>query len=250
MKTKSRCLGFSTGSIYKLPISLEEKLVLCGQISTAGVEICFNSTDQVLNYKHSSEIQNLAKSFDYLSIHAPSADIRYSKNEVSKTILSRLEEIIQATRAKSVVFHPDIIDDVGLLLKSVLPVAIENMDKQKNAFKRPSEIAKLFANTNFGFVLDIQHSFENDPSISLIKEFLDMAGNRLTHCHISGSSLTELHLPIHMADNQKTITSFIETLPDVPLLNEGTFPLKEKHEVLEDMKTELSFLQFHNFLKL
>ena len=116
---------------------------------------------------------------------------------------------------------------------------LENLDKGKRFGTLPEHFERLKSEYKFGFVLDIQHCFENDHSMKLCKQLASVMGNRLKHMHVSGFSEKENHAPVHIADNKDKIVEILELGLKVPKILEGAL----LGNALQTASKELKFVK-------
>jgi len=84
------------------------------------------------------------------------------------------------------------------------------MDRDKKSGRSLAELKKIYDEfSNFGFVLDVQHAYENDPTGKLAIEAAEMMGSRLRHLHVSGQKQRpeglSRHSFLYEADNREEI---------------------------------------------
>jgi hypothetical protein len=132
----------------------------------------------------------------------------------------------------------------GDMKRAGVPLAIENMDKDKLSRYGIIELDELVRFYDLAFVLDAQHAFEQDADMGYAKELLDMQIGRLMHIHISGEVADDIpdrnHQLVHKSDNQEAILRFTHGLlreRNVPIIIEG------KYADADELKTEIDFLR-------
>lgn len=146
--------------------------------------------------------------------------MRYQDSRETKNIIEKLRSLSKEIPIEGIVLHPDTIDDFEILEQSGLPFLIENMDRRKSYGTHPEHFRILKEKYTFGFVLDIQHAYEHDPSMQLAKELIEIMGDRLQHMHISGHTTSEIHVPTHYAENKEAITEILKIGITVPKILE------------------------------
>jgi len=241
-------IGFSSGSLRKCGMSfLETARFVKGQGANS-FEISFRDPNSLLEFELSEEIVKILGSFDYLSIHAPFdlvGNSIYQDDEFTRRIMLKLEELFNNLPVKGIVFHPTNIGDFDFLDNSELPILIENMDIRKDSFKTTEEIKKLKEKYGFEFVLDLEHSFENDPSGKLTKDLIEIMGDRLKEVHLSGARKINLsnldqsnHCLLRDSGYLSDLLSHLSDLRDIPIILEGGFEKGQE----ESLKDELSYV--------
>jgi len=126
-----------------------------------------------------------------------------------------------------------------------IPVAIENMDRNKPRGYHPRELWDLMVKYGLGFVLDSQHAFEHGTDMRHAWDLFEMGRTRLRYLHVSGQSPESIHSLVYKAENAKTIVEFLGKVLSkirVPIILEGqyTTALEVKTEI-EFLKKELGF---------
>ncbi len=214
-------IGFTTGSLYLSEMLLEQRVKLYHKLGANALEISFTTPNHLLEYTLSKEkIKDICK-FESISIHAPWKEIRYHSDANTDKTLKRLEFLCDKLPISGIVLHPDTIDNFTRLNKTKLPLLIENMDKRRKLWTHPEQFKDLKRKYNFGFVLDIQHAYEHDPTMQLAEEFIRVMGDRLKHIHVSGHTKTKIHAPVHLAENKEAINKILKLGIKVPKILEG-----------------------------
>ena len=225
-------IGFSTGSLYKTNISFNERIKLYSQYCNA-IELSFPNNDEFSRFDVSQLPQEIKK-FGYISIHAP-WQMEYKNNLQTKKLIDKLRKISENIPVHGIVIHPDKIKNFRILENSQLPFLMENMDKRKENFKTPEEFERLKRDYNFGFVLDIKHSYEYSPSTVKTLEFLEVMGDRLNEMHISGSSEEDTHILANNANNREYVSSALKLTPNIPKILEGILSKNPENEIKREV---------------
>jgi hypothetical protein len=180
-------LGPSTGCLYKLGISLTDKVKFIKSLGANAIELGFGHKDRLAPDQLSGLTSELLRNFDYVSVHAPS-DHEYENNTETREILDKLSNINKNIRELNlVVIHPDKIKDYSVFRNYDLLFAIENSDTRKPFGQKPEELIPILkANPNFQITLDLNHVYGNDRSMSLAKDFYKKLGNKIAEIHLSG----------------------------------------------------------------
>jgi len=81
--------------------------------------------------------------------------------------------------------------------KSSVKVSIENMEPQVNALlSTPDEISRVLKEREWlSFTLDACHA--SYQGVSVLREFIDIADDRIANVHLSGATEKVLHLPVN-----------------------------------------------------
>lgn len=214
-------IGFTTGCLYKSKVSFESIISIYRELGVNAIELSFASPSELERISLGKSSLELIKEFDEVSIHAPWREIEYKRDENSKRVIEKLKQVKEQTNASGIVVHPDTVFDFDYLQASHLPFLIENMDGRKKYGTHPEHFRKFKENYDFGFVLDVQHAYKQDPRMGLAKELISAMDDRLKHMHVSGHSGTDSHAPVHTAENREEITKILEMKLDVPKICEG-----------------------------
>jgi hypothetical protein len=215
-------IGFSTGCFYRADMDLYEKIRFCSQLGTDAIEISMATLDELKKVELSKPVVDEVNKFDYVSVHAPWKEIRYrKKNPEAEEILEKLKEMCSVLPVQGVVMHVHRIDDFSLLSQAQLPFLLENNDKRKSFGILPSHFRQLGEICDFGYVLDVEHAYEIDPTMDMAKIFVSEMNGRLKEMHVSGSTESEIHYPTYRAENSHEIAEILKLKIDVPIILEG-----------------------------
>jgi hypothetical protein len=245
-----RIAGLSTGCLYKQQLSLTRVLELYSNAGANAVEICLAERKDVENFAHKGleDCLGMLSRFKYVSLHAPFKGSAYV-HSFDET-MDYLSDICSKTKIGGIVLHPTEMAefkpaearDFSRLERYNLPFLIENMDKNKEFGKDAKYFERLMRQCSFGFVLDIFHAYENDPSMRRAQEMLAVMEGRIAEIHMSGVQDRLRHRPAYSSDNSRQISEFLEKCPFVPIISEGLVaeknffsPLMREMRFLEDM---------------
>ncbi len=238
--------GFSLGWIFDtVPNTLCNISRFLRQSSTDAAELCLNS----VRLRHlllfwNQELETSLASFDYFSIHLPEVNW-IEKDQLTREVIRCVSFLFSSSSFsfpsscapfKVLVVHPDTIEDWYFLARCNRDklggrIAIEfPMDKDKKSGKTLDELKKIYYDfPTFGFVLDVQHAYENDPTGNLAIEAAKLMGCRLRHLHVSGQKQRpeglSRHSFLYEADNREEIQRVLAhpLLASVPRISEGEF---------------------------
>jgi hypothetical protein len=238
--SSKKIIGFSTGDLYRSPISMAEMAELYYSCGANAIELSFGTPEEINNFAITNRFIKAVEKFAFISIHSPWKEGGYDNSKETQKILDKLKSLCAVLPIKGIVMHPDTIKDMEILKKSGLPFLLENMDSHKKFGKSLADFAELKKRCDFGFVLDLQHAYEHDQAMKLAKDLAEIMGNRLSHLHVSGESDSENHVPVHLARNREAIAGVIKFMPPVPIILEGAF-LEDDLE--NTIKNELSFIK-------
>lgn len=153
--------------------------------------------------------------FHYLSVHAPSKDLRMAESKLVDT-LARLPAQVDA-----IVVHPDVIDDPTEYRRLGSRLVLENMDSRKAGGRTADELAPYFAALpSAGLCLDVAHAYDVDPSLQGAHELLDRYACRLRHLHVSSLDADGHHVSLR-DDDEQAFRPILRRCRDVPWILEA-----------------------------
>ncbi len=237
--TEIKPIGFTTGSLYRSKMSLAEIAEFYYSCGANAIELSWATPAEFLSAEISERLIEAAKKFEYISIHAPWKEVSYDSGSETEKIVAKLKIFCSSLPIKGIVLHPHIIADFDILKRSNLPFLLENTDKRKKFGIAAGDFEKLKSKCDFGFVLDLQHAYEHDPTMKLAAELIKVMGDRLNHFHVSGESEGEIHVPVHLARNKDAIAAILKKLPAAPIILEGIL-LNDFKKTIEE---ELNFVK-------
>lgn len=223
-------IGFNSGALRKCGMSLLDTVKFAKRIGSNAFELSFFTSDSLLKFELTEELIELLSSFDYLSAHAPfnvAENLNYQDDELTRKVVAKLKELIDKLPIEGIVFHPTDVKDFDFLDGLDLPILIENMDARKGSFKDVDDFKKLKEKYDFGFVLDVEHSFENDSSMESTRNLIEVMGDRLKEVHLSGAinkgpGLKEKnHCLLCDSEYREDLLKFLKELKDLPIILEG-----------------------------
>jgi sugar phosphate isomerase/epimerase len=222
----SRIVGFSTGCLKDLRWPLKKKIEFIQAAGADAVEISFATPGEFFKRNLSIDVLERLKGFAHVSIHAPWKGIVYEKGNLEALkIISDLIDVFAQLPGAHAVMHPNIIlPDLAHLDSYRLPLWLENMDGKKVVGIKAEEFAVYREKFHFGFVLDLQHVYEHDPSMNSVDDFLKEMGDlRLKEVHISGQDGVYHHLPLALSLNSRGDKGCRKKNPVLtfPLISEG-----------------------------
>lgn len=228
MKNKNDLLiGFLHGVCHKFinPFSLENINNLKNSKINA-IEIHLHS------YKDLDQLEVITESikgFKYKSIHLP-CDLRYQNDDLNHDFLKKVQDYYLSINADLVVVHPDIVSDFSIFDKYNLMIkAVENMDNKKASFKYLEDFKIFFEkHKNWNLVLDLNHSYSNDPSMDSAKAFIVIFQDKIKQFHISGFEY--LHEPLFKTQQLEIINC--AQIIDKPIIIESEFEVSDGAEAV------------------
>lgn len=155
--------------------------------------------------------------FRHVSVHAPVKGLCCSDAEAAEQ-LARMPFGV-----RSIVVHPDLIEDPAPYRALGHRLVIENMDARKDGGRTAAELAPLFdALPEAGFCLDIAHAHTVDPSMGVAAELLDRLRCRLREVHLS-SIRAGAHVSLAPED-EALFAPHLARCRDVPWILEAAPP--------------------------
>jgi len=202
------------------------------------------------------------ETFDYRSLHLPdyigdeNSELlqkasRFIHREIRgiRNIMKRqgklVEQIMSVQNPRTALIHPIGLppEYIAILLEGGVPLAIENMDRNKKEGIKIGELEALVREFELGFVLDAQHAYEQDPSMHYAMDLLQAIKDKIVHYHVSGQRGEDIHAPVCKAENKGAIIDFMSKAFSVkkrPIILEGSYKfLREISEDVNFLKEEL-----------
>ncbi len=209
-------MGLSTGVFDEVRGSWPELIAEACAFSTYAIELSALSEDELPGL-----VEYLAASprlpFRYVSVHAPVKD-RELDEAASARALSELPLWV-----RSIVTHPDALDELAPYRGLGTRVVLENMDDRKRTGHTADELELVFNELpEAGLCLDVAHASSIDPTMDVAEELLDRFRSRLRQVHVS--SLREgRHVPL-TRDDEERFARILERCRDVPWILEARPP--------------------------
>lgn len=229
-------LGYSLGE-SKPQYSLKERIDILLLVEQYAAEMSYVVADRLKEELDEQDIANL-KQFEYISIHAPvliAEDpkewIRYPGKE-GDAVIDKLLGIAQSLGARTILFHPDLVDDFRWLNERVGKLlAFENMDIKKSFGKTIEEMESVFTQApNARWVCDVNHIYTMDETMKLTEQFHTHFQDRLCHYHLSGYG--GWHDALHLSRED----IILEGIKDFskPIIDEGRALRDGKESLLKE----------------
>jgi hypothetical protein len=236
-------IGPSTGWLYAAGIySLKQQQIFLEAVGVNGVEVIllnWNAKDKrMLSLKTKESFD--AQVITHRSLHLPDVSAEAPEHQ-----LAMAKEMVTRTGATVALTHPLKADGrypmecYEQMMAAGIPLAIENMDKQKPSGFDLAELEKIAIAVDCRFVLDVQHAYEHDPDMKYADELLAAFKDRLAHLHVSGETENNSHSLVCRARNANKIVDFVGrtlAVKHVPLILEG------KYATVDELQLEVDFL--------
>lgn len=119
-----------------------------------------------------------------------------------------------------------------------IPLAIENMDKDKESGFLIKDLVRLLEAHDLSFVLDLQHAYEQDPKMGHARDLFAATQHRLSHLHVSGESTSNIHSLVRWADNRAVIMEFLTEIfsqKPVSIILEGKYTRGNELELAREI---------------
>jgi len=177
--------------------------------------------------------KELIDRFGFLSLHAPSSEFVYDRNRETFICLNKIFNIHSKFNLDAVVLHPTSVKDWTVFNDyGDLPICIENMDNRKTTGRNYQELKNILEESGFGFVLDLQHCYSNDKTMTLSIDLKNKFKNRLCLYHVSGYK-NNYHFPIYKTKQRKIFTG---------LENGSNIIIESPIESYKEMELELQYI--------
>ena len=230
-------IGITTGYMYAngiYSVNEQEKILKLSGVNA--FEINLGSEKEIIKRVNLVSKEKFGD-FDYRSFHLPC----YNKNMKPGEQISLAKKVINRQEIKTALIHPDEVPERFLeeMVSKEIPLAIENMDKEKNEGYNIKGLERLIKTYKLTLVLDVQHAYEHDPKMVYAKELFDTLKSYLVHIHISGKTDKNCHELVHLSSNKNAIIKFtgdILSNKKVPIILEGGY------KGIEEVKKEIEFL--------
>lgn len=232
-------IGFSTKCLSGLACNIKDAAIFFFEGGAEAIELYFSAPEDFNAFVLDEKTLEAVQKFSFISIHAPSRGVRYGANPETEKIISGLKNICTSLPVNGIVIHPEIIDDFAPLIDSGLPFLLENIYKKGAFGSTPEDFIVLKGKCNFGFILDLQHVYENDPLMEKAREFIMIMGERLRCLHVSGQFEGQGHTPVYLSRNCEAIAEILKMKMPVPKILEGVFG----ENPLGTMTSELAFVK-------
>jgi hypothetical protein len=211
-------LGVSTGIFGDLRGAWQRLVVKACEVSTYAVELSALSDDELPGL-----VDYLAAKprlpFRYVSVHAPVKN-RLVDDASRAEMLNGLPLWV-----RSIVAHPDAMDDPGVFRQLGSRLVLENMDDRKSSGRTAEELGLVFEQLPAaGFCFDIAHSWSVDPSMAVASDLLDRFRSRLRQVHVS-SLRDGRHIPL-TCDDEERFAAILDRCRDVPWILEAEPPAR------------------------
>lgn len=229
-----KIIGFSTGDLLDVDYPLQKALDNMRNIGANAVE--FKIGDHYQKFWKSIDALDLG-GFCSVSIHGP----KFSKiKRGHREVFEYLDKIHQKIDLAWVVFHPDEIS-INDLEGCKFPVAIENNDWSKGSGKNVEDLEVFFSQKDLKFILDVNHCFTLDKSMSTATAMIDVFQDRLCGVHVSGVE-TLPHEPLYKTKQ----VNILKAVPqNVPIIIESFRVAYGKD--LEEARLELDYIKKNLF---
>lgn len=242
MKDSKIIIGPSNGWLYARNIfSLNQQEKFLKSAEASAIELCLSDDNRRIDAVFSGK---KLKGFSHLSVHLPD----YSSSRPLAEQISLAEKIRKKHKPKSFLVHPlNVLPRYWeTLINRNIPVAIENMDKNKKTGYVLRELDELLSDFGLSFVLDVQHAYEHDSTMKYAFDLFQMARSRLVYFHVSGETENNNHVLVHQSRNCEKIVSFLGMVfseIQLPLILEGEYANSEElRREIEFLKSELGSL--------
>lgn len=155
--------------------------------------------------------------FRYVSVHAPVKN-RVLDDAPSARLLNGLPLWV-----RSIVTHPDTLDDPPAYRELGTRLVLENMDDRKASGRTGDELDLVFEQLpEAGFCFDVAHACSIDPTMGVACDLLDRFRSRLRQVHVSSLSGGH-HVPLTEEDEER-FAAVLDRCRDVPWILEAAPP--------------------------
>lgn len=211
-------IAISTGSCYDLDLGPLESIHFLEKYKhlIQGIEVALATPQGFNDFEPDDKALTFLKSLDFVSIHMPFQEIRYSNNKETRELLAKAETLAKRINAQHLIFHPSTIDDFNAL-KTNIPICIENLNKkpENKGYLTVNEISQILKkHPHLYFTLDIAHALGNNINPT---EFLTLK-DKIREIHVNGQWIKKGNLKEHGFLNEGTPEQ-LEKVKEVLKLN-------------------------------
>jgi len=236
-------IGFSTGCMHRSKKSIAETLKFYSSLGADAVEISFATPTDLNSLEWTSELEDAIKNYKFVTIHAPWKEVKYKSDIQTTILLMKLQFLCKKIPVKGIVIHPDTIENYVPLNESGLYFLIENMDARKEYGNQPEHNKEILSKRqNLGSVIDLEHAYENDKTMTLARTLSYIADKKLSHIHVSGRSEQINHALVQEASNQKEILSALPEFKDYPIILEGILIGNQREKAVKELNLIKTYL--------
>ena len=209
-------IGVSTGVFDEMRGVWPRLVAAACEVSTYAVELSALSEDELPGL-----IEYLAAkprlSFRYVSVHAP-VKHRVQDDAANARVLGELPLWV-----RSIVTHPDALEDPAAFRELGTRLVLENMDDRKGTGRTADELAVVFEQLpDASFCFDVAHACSIDPTMGVAGDLLDRFRSRLRQVHVSSLSGGH-HVPLTEEDEER-FAAVLDRCRDVPWILEARPP--------------------------
>jgi len=154
--------GFSTGSLFHQKCNVSKSIDILCNYNLKCIELSFANLWELDEFSIDNQIEKKLLKFENITIHAPFIKYIYNNDDKTKKVLDKIDSFCKIINIKSVVFHPDVINDFNVLNNYSFIKSIENMDIKKVKGIKIDEFLKYNDLDNINFIFDVQHAYEHD----------------------------------------------------------------------------------------
>lgn len=237
-------IGPSAGWLAaKLAPSLDEHVSILHRAQATAVEMVCHNIERT-HILTREQLSSLGEILGYASVHLGAfADYPASSDlltDTQRAYLVALQQVCQRHKIVAASTHPDVVPPhvYALLKEFEIPVAIENLDRNKKTGHTPDSVQAVGGEHRLPYVLDVQHLYEiakdrnSDPEM-LAREFARVMGEDIAHLHVSGELTLQGkqvldHAQLPIATNRAMIIRAVRAILEriekpLPIILEGEY---------------------------
>ena len=243
---KTIVIGPATGWLYaKKMYSLIDQKFILEEAGANGVEVSFlPEWFSAENLNRMCSIPNFSKIFEAQNFLHRSVHLPVVNNQKIKLQIAITQKFVAYCNATVALTHPlkvkgcYPIKSYEKMISKGIPLAIENMDSNKESGFKIEELERLIQLVP-RFVLDVQHAFERDLTMEYAFDLFNAVKDKLVYLHVSGETEDNHHALVYQSRNCDKIVSFLGTIfseIEIPIILEG------RYSTLKELNQEISFL--------
>lgn len=183
--------SLSTGSVrfgYKNPSNSIEFIANHFNGLLNGIELCFILKEELIKFELNKKSINFLNLLDFNTLHAPVKNLDYGRNNETKEILKKIQEINKKIDLKHVTFHPNHVSDFSVLTESGFNICIENQPdgETRKGWQFPNEFQTFFKEwKQIGLCFDVNHGMANNVKPI---EFTSMLKQKIKYIHLNATA--------------------------------------------------------------
>ncbi|WIV10464.1 hypothetical protein [Proteiniborus sp. MB09-C3] len=215
----------STAAFCLWDIEPIEKLKITKDLKFNDIQIALSTEKMLRNFLEYLNNSLEIDSFQKISIHAPWCGVTYGENDKTERILEYLLKVSNIINIDIILFRVDCIRDINPIIKSGLPICLENSNK-KGCWRKFRSIAEKH---DFPLALNINRALRGDDYLD---DFIAEYGSRIERILISGYDSNNGRMPLLLAKQLHLLEKIKEI--KAPLVLDGLFEPGDREGIIKE----------------